>query len=107
MTDLMERLKAALDEDERLALESEGAWIPLGPAECDERPIARHMARHDPARTLAMVAAHRTILTWAENAIKMCTVSEDGVLGKPGEHMMGDIGRWNIQALAKAYGLTP
>lgn len=67
--------------------------------------VAGHIIRHDPARVLHDVAAHREILKWAKEAISMCTVSPGGVLSQPGEHMMGDIGRWNVEALAKAYGV--
>lgn len=132
MSELIDRLKAAIDEDERIAKATEsGEWEAHGSygdawvAEKDghlvaahrevypecaislDDDVAVHIARHDPARVLRQVKAHRTILSWALEATKMCEVSGNGTLGHPGEHMMGDIGRWTIEALAEAYGIEP
>lgn len=82
MTELIDKIRAAIDEDERLALavtwpmwtavhkpvehQIRGTENPernsyyIG-ATSQPAPVD-HMARHDPARVLAMVAAHREIL---------------------------------------------
>lgn len=87
--ELIDKLKAALDEDERLALANTGpndpnpdaslSWtydedgiydakgwevfqgMGYGMARLDEA-IGHHVAQHDPARVLRQVAAHRKIL---------------------------------------------
>jgi hypothetical protein len=55
MDDLIAFLQARLDEDEHAA----NAWLPLGNPTAAER---NHIARHDPARVLADVAAKRAIV---------------------------------------------
>lgn len=97
MSDLVEFLRARLDEDERTARAS-SPWPWEENAECDEvlsarlpdddglveddlrvaeghalsnnqlRANVRHIARHDPARVLAEVAAKRAILDLAAAA---------------------------------------
>jgi hypothetical protein len=80
MTDLVEFLRAALDEDERVArVATPGPWrLDAGlrlPEQIDvvsvdyftvcedlEDTDAAHIARHDPARVLAEVAAKRGLL---------------------------------------------
>lgn len=85
MADLIERLKAALDEDEQIALaciaingqglRGWGSWThqPDGRVQDDQDVLrvrftwsaeAAHITRHDPARVLGQVAAHRKILAW-------------------------------------------
>jgi hypothetical protein len=72
---LVEQLKEAIDADERLALaairvgvtpppqQSEsGEWTAVGMQSPYDARVDDHIARHDPARTLAMVAAHRELL---------------------------------------------
>lgn len=59
MDELIPFLRARLDEDERAA----NAWLPLGNPTAAQRD---HIARHDPARVLADVAAKREILRLAE-----------------------------------------
>jgi hypothetical protein len=55
MDDLIAFLQARLDEDERSA----HAWLPFGNPDAAARD---HIARHDPGRVLAEVAAKRAIL---------------------------------------------
>lgn len=82
MTTLVERLRAALDETERVAREAGGtAWVKsstypdqAGVEEAATGEVvvydegwpttaqAEHIALHDPERELRMVAAHRKIL---------------------------------------------
>ncbi len=126
--DLINKLHAALDERERW-IEGTGVlgwltyrnpdgvmryttaascpiptelWVVNGEEVSD---WAESKVVYDEERERQMIAAHREILKWAIEAISMCTVSPGGVLSQPGEHMMGDIGRWNVEALAKAYGI--
>jgi hypothetical protein len=86
MTDLVEFLRAALDEDERVArVATPGPWrLDAGlrlPEQIDvvsvdyftvcedlEDTDAAHIARHDPARVLAEVAAKRKLLDEYEAA---------------------------------------
>lgn len=82
MSELVEFLKARLDEDEaaaKAAGEFDGeTWVARGDAvlenvpdgtrgewiaqRCEDDDTAAHIARHDPARVLADVAAKRAIL---------------------------------------------
>lgn len=79
MSDLIERLRAAIDEDERLAnlmppwpwtvnadevLATDGDLVcePFALSNNQLRNMAAYIVRHDPARVLRMVAAHRKIL---------------------------------------------
>lgn len=85
MTDLVERLNAALEEDKRIALQGEqrlpDIWIAEGRTVFDHHAwpvaeasgddvyafrVAAHAARHDPDRVLRQVAAHRKILDFTE-----------------------------------------
>jgi hypothetical protein len=61
MDDLVAFISRCVDEDERVALacRDEEFW---GPGEDVPVPARRHIARHDPARVLAEVAAKREIL---------------------------------------------
>ena len=82
-------LRAQLDEDEQVATEaangypnwdttSDGnvvqigtggsGYIAAGPWGGDLFEIGVHMARHDPARVLAEIAAKRRLLDWLERA---------------------------------------
>lgn len=76
MSELIAWLRAQLDEDERVALAAQsvdggvfdGAGIVVMRAATGTRSVtltsvvARHIARHDPARVLAEVAAKRAIV---------------------------------------------
>jgi len=79
MSELIEKIRAALDEDERvateallLAVDNRGEWtyaerrVTGGPGLLIVGHIpanrGRHIARHDPARVLRQVAAMRKIL---------------------------------------------
>jgi hypothetical protein len=63
MTDLVEFLRAALDEDERVALEAVDDYYYLDEGEA----TLRFLEYHDPARVLAEVAAKRAILDLHES----------------------------------------
>ena len=104
MNDLIERLKAAIDADERAAL----AMMP-GPSQphiqCpDGTQIYMRPNINEPARTLAMVAAHRKILSehemWDVGPVTGCgTCDADGV---------ASTNSWpcpTVLALAEAYGI--
>lgn len=82
--DLVEFLRARLDEDERAAREAQGGfwvvWTPGSPAsvmtdfgevlvgQIERRDDAVHMARHDPARVLVEVAAKRRMVDLLKQA---------------------------------------
>jgi hypothetical protein len=94
MSDIVEFLRARLDEDEaiaeagRLSLGDDGSaevveweqpygsnvWLPDGNTlvaggeygQPLAEPVGRHIARHDPARVLREVAAKRELLVWSE-----------------------------------------
>lgn len=55
MSDLVEFLRARLDEDEKAAK----AWLPFGNSDAADRD---HIARHDPARVLREVDAKRRLI---------------------------------------------
>lgn len=59
MSDLVEKIRMAIDGDERAAL----AWLPFGNPDAVAR---EHFARHDPARVLRQVEAHRKLLELAK-----------------------------------------
>jgi len=135
MADLIERLKAALDEDERVAMAAESqAWHAREPDSLGLRVVsvsfdtdqvtasilsgnANHIARHDPARTLAMVAAHRKILDlhrtiedppppWQSGgdtryACSICDYTPESHLFHKEPYCD------TVLALAAAYGITP
>jgi hypothetical protein len=97
VTDLVERIRAALNETERVAraVTAEG-WHediakPEGWNEYDEA-VREHIVAHDPERELRMVAAHRKILDECVRTL---------------EHE--DYGHWlanqTLTVLAKAYGV--
>lgn len=139
MSDLVDKLSAAIDEDERIATRAAGAhggsaeWQ-FVPASDDAEPVVaigdhllhsdyhraehpllpseiQHVARHDPARVLRMVAAHRKILDvhrietrhiegWrAEYSCNRCDWT-------PEEHLWNDGQACEaIMALAEVYGI--
>ena len=120
MADLIERLKAALDEDERVAMAAESqAWHAREPDSLGLRVVsvsfdtdqvtasilsgnANHIARHDPARTLAMVAAHRKIL----ELLPDIETAEAWMHQEVG-HLAPDVIQPLVEALAAAYGIEP
>lgn len=70
MSDLVAFLRARLDEDEQAAERAQGegqswAWVQPEALDANRYPSleqAEHIARHDPARVLAEVAAKRALL---------------------------------------------
>lgn len=127
--ELIAKLNAALDEDERVAQEAtSGPWssdIPMAKdgvkavaASCGDFEIwvadcryeqmgpmaitnAKHIARHDPASVLRQVAATRKILTAyeEESAYLNANLRADGGVAH---------GLWTaIEAFAEAYGIEP
>lgn len=66
VTDLVAFLRAALDDDERVAqaaARTRGTfWTPVGLQSTFDARVDDHIARHDPARVLREVAAKRAIL---------------------------------------------
>lgn len=87
MDDLVQWLRAQLDEDERIAKEAggrRGQWRlarPLDDAELGDAswlrpPYLKHVERHDPARVLAEIDAKRRILYLAVQLPKV-TASTD------------------------------
>ena len=62
MDELIEFLRARLDEDERAAK----AWLPFGNPDAAARA---HVARHDPARVLAEVEAKRKVIHMYEETL--------------------------------------
>jgi hypothetical protein len=124
MTTLIEFLRTRYDEEQR---DAEAAYDGDGYREWDipctgvvqvaggdldglvvaPRNAAIHIACHDPARVLAEVAAKRAIIADCTEMLKMCQVDRGGNLGRPGEHMMGDFGRWILQKMAAPYAAHP
>jgi len=133
VSDLVARLTSALDEDERVAKAAspgpwqshdvdpeygklhyygDFGWYVRGPAGSPEfedsdqgRADADHVARHDPARTLRMVAAHRIILDLYEQArrrAKTAHHSVDQVRAMARMVALTDV----VEALAEMYGVT-
>lgn len=120
---LIEALKAAIDEDERIALAArgggEGRWTrhnghgtrnlrdeQLNVVVYDEGSPSDeefdHIARHDPQRTLAMVAAHREILDLHRRSDE---VPWDSICDRCGTAIEYPVG-WpcdTVLALAKGY----
>lgn len=127
---LIEALKVRLDIDERIAratlltASDDGDWIvcydrsgePNGVVgtcihigvsvggDLDEPAQAFHIARQNPARTLAMVAAHREILELHKRSDEVPWYSVCDRCGTPLEYPVD----WpcpTIKALAKGYGI--
>jgi hypothetical protein len=123
MSDLIAKLRAALDEDERVAREAcdndSGEWFdgddwnvwraeeidPHDELEQHElvvygnvKPQSEHIARHDPARALRQVAAMRKVLDLAE---RLDFYETDNCLVRmPDPQEL-------VLALAEAYGIEP
>ncbi|MFH8336936.1 DUF6221 family protein [Streptomyces sp. AM6-12] len=77
MDDLVEFLRARLDEDEQIARDANTSpeMVTGIPRSYASAPVALHIVRHDPARVLAEVDARRGIvddlaevIRWAERA---------------------------------------
>ena len=106
--DLVARLRAALDETERIALAvadeqwAEDVAAAEGWNEYHEA-VRMHIVRHGPASVLRMVAAHRKIL---DEVVKADAESQKD----PYEKAM--VGYWEglstaVEALAEGYGIEP
>jgi hypothetical protein len=70
-------VEARLDEDERVAEGAArtddgrgGAWVAAGLRSTYDARVDDHIARHDPARVLRDVAAHRRLLAWYAEALE-------------------------------------
>lgn len=117
MDDLIARIRAAIDEDERIAKAavnwSYGAqeWADAG------EPDWVHIARHDPARVLRQVAAHRKILDIVEQTRAIETNASERI--RSGTHTPTYLRDWNdaqrelavlqpiLEILAETYGIEP
>jgi hypothetical protein len=116
MTTLIEFLHARLDEDEavvrrnlgRSGIGDDGNFPDYRTYDGPDLEAADDYLYHfRPTRELAEVAAKRTIIADCTEMVKMCQVGPDGNLGRPGEHMMGDFGRWILQKMAAPYADHP
>lgn len=90
MSDLVEFLRARLDEDERIAkARADGAdWMDFEPCRNTHHPHAEYLPHFAPYRMLAEVESKRRIIDWAI------------------EYMEGDYAPWNetcLQLLALPY----
>lgn len=130
MTDLVERLKAAIDEDERIARaalhrpaggsQGVGEWTIAGHELRDENDTliikhtwpreADHIARHDPARVLRQCEAHRAILEDAiaheavvDGEFGCCHTADQIAAGLCEERSVDS--NPTMQALAAIYGI--
>jgi hypothetical protein len=65
LIELIERIRAVLDEDERIAVAAAEAGEAEEWSKDEINPVLVHMSRHDPARVLRQVAAMREILEHA------------------------------------------
>lgn len=113
MDDLIAFVTARLDEDEAAA--QEAASRPLGPAWDDGTrltAVARHIARHDPARVLREIAAKRVILArweFAANQVAVGAVNEAAGYGPadPGWPLRADSHELDVRSLAVAWNDHP
>lgn len=90
MDDLVQFLRARLDEDEQTARAAGGTWWapPDLPGQVHDSggvnieaklpSFAAHIARHDPARVLAEVDAKRQIIDWHERQCTCDPCTADG-----------------------------
>lgn len=120
MTDLITRLREAIDEDERLAraavrfggpppphMDGPGVWFAVGMESQYDASVDEHIARHDPARVLREVAAKREILELHqyqyEHPHSYCVSCELN----PATTYVRQDGPWcpGVLALAKGYGI--
>lgn len=131
--DLVARLRAALDETERIARACEpgvdfhagedpsrpgtfdveayesgslGNFVQVGQVDA---PFVAHIARHDPASVLRMVTAHRKILDEVVDEASGLDISVDidrrvGPRDTTTEPYLGDV---LVRILAEAYGIEP
>jgi hypothetical protein len=104
MTELIDKIRAALNQDERIAIAAartddgrEGNWTPVGLQSRFDARVDDHIARHDPARVLRQVAAMRKILDIHGLETDPC-----GGAGLSSEWPCS-----SALALAEAYGITP
>jgi hypothetical protein len=112
MSELVEFLRARLDEDERIARAAggDGHWTAEDIAVYGERldPTGRvHMATHDPARVLAEVEAKRGLLDgYVQAAEEVKTLGRDEVI--PGYYTGRKAAlEAAITILAAVYGWEP
>lgn len=110
--DLVQFLRDRLDEDEAMAraCAGDGSWKAshiaiYGPDLAPE--VREHMARHDPARTLAEVDAKRQLLRDLEGA--EFTLSRTGAGTPPRDLMTGAVNllRRTVHLLALSYADHP
>jgi len=126
--DLIARLKAGLDEDERVALavvadqpSHTGHWRREGQEIWDEgdcqivadygahEPGLNHIARHDPARVLWWVKAAREILEWYDEVTEGLDLTGYGEFGSlkdlPADRSLAvTLAVEAVRALASVYG---
>jgi len=138
MSDLVVAIRAAIDEDERIARDAlhadavdPGVWMTEHhnsethnePNRChiaEDRgghywsvahevfiPNAEHMARHDPARVLHQVAAHREILELHDNVVRSTPAGTKFIWCPQCGGDVNDPDRPcpTLRALAKGYGI--
>ncbi|MFB8393670.1 DUF6221 family protein [Streptomyces yangpuensis] len=119
MDDLVQFLRARLDEDEQTARAAGGTWWapPDLPGQVHDSgginieaklpSFAAHIARHDPARVLAEVDAKRQILRRLEGAESTLGAAEKGTV--PHDLMTGAVNSWRdaVRLLALPYADHP
>lgn len=109
MRDLVEWLLACIAEDEQVAQAAQsprGATIFTDPRRGGKQAMLDHIARHDPARVLAVCQAHRTILG-VYTATYLTRAQIDYDVGDPDMNdVMGPL-RDVVRALAAAYADRP
>lgn len=104
MDDLIARLRAALDETERIALAAVRFDYGVASWADDGDPVNIHIALHDPERELRMVAAHRNILDLHQGN-HTCAAWGDGMVDSYATILDGDICA-TVLAVAGGYGIV-
>ena len=119
--ELIERIRAVLDEDEQVAREAArqdgeswqtsdmGDWLTsgehghvmIGEEYGPGRRAIDHIARHDPARVLRQIAAHRKLLDFYQEADQWYNANRTAPAGE----ITGLVRA--IEFLAEALGITP
>jgi len=106
--ELIERIRAVLDEDEWIAIAAarrddgrEGSWTPVGLRTAFDARVDDHIARHDPARVLRQVAAHRKLLDVYQEADEWYNAHKIAAAGEITGLFTA------IKLLAEALGITP
>jgi hypothetical protein len=103
MTDLVEFLRAALDEDERVALEAVDDYYYLDEGEA----TLRFLEHHDPARVLAEVAAKRAIVDVCAEADAKCPADDWPDEAGMEWAALSDQARYLLRLLAQPYAGRP